>query len=148
MVHMYHSFLIHSSADGRLGCFHVLAVTNRAAIIMLFLDSKPFLMQLLLLKCVFLSFFLPLLNLCHLLNYISDITQGSLFWNFRLVNMLLFRGAPILPLYFTSLHNNPLWMFLSPPQRAGNMSYSSLRCLKPGTKDVVSEYFNAMAWPK
>ena len=22
MVYMYHSFLIHSSADGRLGCFH------------------------------------------------------------------------------------------------------------------------------
>ena len=25
---MYHSFLIHSSADGHLGCFHVLAVMN------------------------------------------------------------------------------------------------------------------------
>ena len=25
MVYMYHSFLIHSSADGHLGCFHVLA---------------------------------------------------------------------------------------------------------------------------
>ena len=25
---MYHSFLIHSSADERLGCFHVLAVIN------------------------------------------------------------------------------------------------------------------------
>ena len=28
---MYHSFLIHSSADGHLGCFHVLATTNSAA---------------------------------------------------------------------------------------------------------------------
>ena len=28
---MYHSFLIHSSADGYLGCFHVLAITNSAA---------------------------------------------------------------------------------------------------------------------
>ena len=28
---MYHSFLIHSSADGYLGCFHVLAVINSAA---------------------------------------------------------------------------------------------------------------------
>ena len=27
---MYHSFLIHSSADGHLGCFHVLAIMNRA----------------------------------------------------------------------------------------------------------------------
>ena len=27
---MYHSFLIHSSADGRLGCFHVLAIINSA----------------------------------------------------------------------------------------------------------------------
>ena len=31
MVSMYHSFLIHSSADGHLGCFHVLAMINRAA---------------------------------------------------------------------------------------------------------------------
>ena len=28
---MYHSFLIHSSADGHLGCFHVLATINSAA---------------------------------------------------------------------------------------------------------------------
>ena len=28
---MYHSFLIHVSADGHLGCFHVLAVINSAA---------------------------------------------------------------------------------------------------------------------
>ena len=27
---MYHSFLIHSSADGHLGCFHVLAIINSA----------------------------------------------------------------------------------------------------------------------
>ena len=27
---MYHSFLIHSSADGYLGCFHVLAIVNSA----------------------------------------------------------------------------------------------------------------------
>ena len=27
---MYHRFLIHSSADGHLGCFHVLAIINSA----------------------------------------------------------------------------------------------------------------------
>ena len=31
IVYIYHSFLIHSSADGYLGCFHVLAITNSAA---------------------------------------------------------------------------------------------------------------------
>ena len=30
MVYMYHSFHIYSSADGHLGCFHVLAIINSA----------------------------------------------------------------------------------------------------------------------
>ena len=30
MVYMCHSFLIHSSVDGHLGCFHVLAIINSA----------------------------------------------------------------------------------------------------------------------
>ena len=29
---MYHSFPIHSSADGHLGCFHVLAIINSAVV--------------------------------------------------------------------------------------------------------------------
>ena len=31
IVWMYHIFFIHSSVDGHLGCFHVLATVNRAA---------------------------------------------------------------------------------------------------------------------
>ena len=31
-MYMYHSFLIRLSADGRLGCFHVLAIVNSAAV--------------------------------------------------------------------------------------------------------------------
>ena len=31
IVYMYHNFFIHSSVDGHLGCLHVLAIINSAA---------------------------------------------------------------------------------------------------------------------
>ena len=31
-MYIYHYFFIHSSVDGRLGCFHVLAIVNSAAV--------------------------------------------------------------------------------------------------------------------
>ena len=30
IVHMYHNFFIHSSVNGHLGCFHVLAIVKSA----------------------------------------------------------------------------------------------------------------------
>ena len=31
IVYMYHIFFIHSSVDGNLGCFHILAIAKNAA---------------------------------------------------------------------------------------------------------------------
>ena len=31
ILYIYHIFVIHSSVDGQLGCFHILAIVNSAA---------------------------------------------------------------------------------------------------------------------
>ena len=43
---MYHSFLIHLSADGRLGCIHVLAIVNSAEMNIGVHESLSFLVSL------------------------------------------------------------------------------------------------------
>ena len=45
-MYLYHSFFIHSSVSGHLGCFHVLAIVNSAAIhvsfsVLVFSGSVP-----------------------------------------------------------------------------------------------------------
>ena len=41
IVYMYHGFLIHSSADGHLGCFHALAIINSAFLFKIALIKCP-----------------------------------------------------------------------------------------------------------
>ena len=31
-MYIYHNFIIHSSVDGHLGCFHLLAIVNHASV--------------------------------------------------------------------------------------------------------------------
>ena len=44
-MYLYHNFLIHSSADGHLGCFHVLAIVNSAETEDLYIENYKTLMK-------------------------------------------------------------------------------------------------------
>ena len=66
---MYHSFLIHSSADGHLGCFCVLAIINSAAREKVNNENKYFVSGILVLVMLNECFKLETLSIYH------DVTQ-------------------------------------------------------------------------
>ena len=74
---MYHNFLIYSSADGHLGCFHVLAIVNSAVstgvhvsfLVLISLGYSPGVGLLDCMVVLFLVFFFFFINMFYLFAY-------------------------------------------------------------------------------
>ena len=89
MVYMYHTFLIHLSADGHLGCFQVLAIINSAvmniAVHIRFIELKHFL------SILYPSDFQNVVtgSINRFWAYTADLLNQT-FWRQKLINLYLF----------------------------------------------------------
>ena len=94
MVYMYNSFFIHLSADGHLGCFHVLAIVNSTA------------MNIGIHVC--LSILVSSVCICPAVGLLGHIA-GSYGWVIWLGHMVLRRHHIVLHSGCTSLHSHQQW---------------------------------------